>query len=111
MVRRMRTLNTVVAAALATAGIAAAATGDAWPCHPDLPGTRSLTVSGEVTGYRFAGRSTLVTSVQTKRCAGVARWNYAASAHATASVSCRGTGAGGSGATRQHLVAARGDRL
>ena len=51
---RFRTLNTVVVAALATAGIAAAAAGDARPCHPDLPGTRSLTMTGEVTGYRFA---------------------------------------------------------
>jgi len=94
MVRRMRTLNTVVVAALATAGIAAAAAGDVWPCHPDLPGTRSLTVTGQVTSYRFAGRGTLVASVKTRRCAGVARWNYAASADATASVACRGAKTG-----------------
>jgi hypothetical protein len=110
MVRRMRTLNTVVVAALATAGIAAAA-GDARPCHPDLPGTRSLTVMGQVTGYRFAGRGTLVASLQTKRCAAVARWNYAASAHETASVSCRGSNADGSAAVARKLVAAQGDRL
>jgi hypothetical protein len=110
MVRRMRTLNTVVVAALATAGIAAAAAGDVWPCHPDLPGTRSLTVTGHVTSYRFAGRGTLVASVGTKRCAGVARWNYAASADATASVACRGP-KGGSGAAPRHLVATQGDRL
>jgi hypothetical protein len=111
MVRRLRTLNTVVVAALVTAGIAAAASGDVWPCHPDLPGTRSLTVTGTVTGYRFAGRGTLVASVQTKRCAGFARWNYAARPHATASVSCRGSNGGGSGAPSQALVAAQGDRL
>ena len=111
MVRRMRTLNTVVAAALATAAMATAAAGDVWPCHPDLPGSRSVTVAGQVTGYRFAGRGTLVASVQTKRCAGVARWNYRASAHATAAVVCRGANAGGSGATPQHFVAAQGDRL
>jgi hypothetical protein len=110
VVRRMRTLGTVVVAGLATAGIAAAA-GDARPCHPDLPGTRSLAVAGEVTGYRFVGRGTLVASVQTKRCAGVARWNYEANALATASVSCRGSSAGGSRAPAQHLVAAQGDRL
>jgi hypothetical protein len=108
MVRRMRTLSTIVVAALATVGIAAAA-GDAQPCHPDLPGTRSLTVTGQVTGYRFAGRGTLAASVQTKRCAGVARWTYAA--NATASVACRGSSAGGSGAAPQHLVAAQGNRL
>ena len=110
MVRRMRTFNTVVVAALATAGIAAAA-GDARPCHPDLPGTRSLTVTGGVTGYRFAGPDTVVASVQTKRCAGVARWNYAASERATGSVSCRGSNAGGSGAAPQRLAAAQGSRL
>jgi len=110
MVRRLRTLNTVMVAALATAGIAAAA-GDVWPCHPDLPGTRSLTVTGHVTSYRFAGRGTLVASVKTKRCAGVARWNYAASADAIASVACRGAEAGGSGTPSQRLVAAQGDRL
>ena len=64
MVRRLRTLNTVAVAALATAGIAAAAAGDARPCHPDLPGTRSLRVTGAVTGYRFAGRGTLVATVK-----------------------------------------------
>lgn len=111
MVRRLRTLNTVVVAALATAGIAAAAGGDARPCHPDLPGTRSMTVTGQVTGYRFAGRGTLVASVQTKRCAGVARWNYAASGHTSASVTCRVANAGGAGPAPQHLVAAQGDRL
>ncbi len=111
MVRRMRTLNTVVVAALATAGIAAAAAGDTRPCHPDLPGTRSLTVTGDVTSYRFAGRGTLVASVQTRRCAGVARWNYAVSTQATATVSCRGSKASGSGGAPQHLVATQGDRL
>ena len=108
MVRRLRTLGTVLVAALATAGLAAAAAGDAQPCHPDLPGTHSLTVTGQVTGYRFAGHGTVVASVQTKRCAGVARWAYAT--NATASVSCSGSGAGGSGAA-QHLVAAQGNRL
>jgi hypothetical protein len=110
MVRRMRTLSTVVVAALGAAGIAAAA-GDARPCHPDLPGTHTLAVTGTVTSYRFAGRGTLVASVQTGRCAGVARWNYAASTGATASVSCRGSKARGSAAAPQHLVAAHGDRL
>ena len=109
MVRRTRTLSTIVVAALATVGIAAAAAGDARPCHPDLPGTRSWTVTGQVTSYRFAGRGTVVASVRTKRCAGVARWSYAA--NATASVSCRGSSAGGSGAAPQHLVAAQGNRL
>jgi hypothetical protein len=114
VLRRMRALNTVVVAVLATAGVAAAA-GDARPCHPDLPGTRSLTVTGELTGYRFAGRGTVVASVQTKPCAGVARWKYSVRAHAVASVSCQGSSASGSGAVAppapaQQLVAAQGDR-
>ena len=109
MVRRMRTLSTIVVAALATAGIATAA-GDARPCHPDLPGTHSLTVTGLVNGYRFAGRGTLVVSVRTRRCAGLARWHYAVSPQATASVSCRGSKAGSSGAAPRHLVAAQGNR-
>jgi hypothetical protein len=108
MVRRMRTLSTIVVAALATVGIAAAAAGDVQPCHPDLPGTRSLTVPGQVTGYRFVGRGTVVASVRTKHCAGVARWTYAV--NAAASVSCRGSSARGSGAA-QHLVARQGNRL
>src|SRR3954452_8772390 len=111
MVRRLRTLNTVVVAALATAGLAAAAAGDARPCHPDLAGTRSMTVTGEVTGYRFEGPSSLVVSVRTRRCAGVARWDYGASAQTTAPVSCRGANVGGSGTTPQRLVAAQGERL
>jgi hypothetical protein len=111
MVRRMRTLCTVVVAALATVGIAAAAAGDARPCHPDLPGTRSLLVSGQVTGYRFAAEGTVVASVRTKECAGVARWDYAASMQSTASVSCRASKAGAAGAAPQHLVATQSDRL
>lgn len=111
MVRRLRTLNTVVVAALAMTGMAAAAAGDARPCHPDLPGTRSLTVTGQVTGYRFSGRGTLVASIRTRRCAGVARWNYAATVHATASVSCRRPRARGSDAAPQKLAATQGNRL
>jgi hypothetical protein len=108
MVRRLRTLGTAVVAVLATAGIAAAS-GDARPCHPDLPGTHSLAVSGQVTGYHFAAGGTVVASVQTKRCAGVARWNYAASVSSTASVSCGG--ASSFGPARGQLIAARGNRL
>jgi hypothetical protein len=70
-----------------------------------------LTLTGNVTSYRFAADGKLVVSVQSKRCAGAARWNYAASVHATASVSCRGSSAGRATATPQHLVARQGDRL
>lgn len=109
MVRRLRTLSTIVVAALATAGMAVAAAGDTRPCHPDLPGTRSLTVNGAVTSYRFAGAGTVIASVQTRQCAGFARWSYAAAPQSTATVTCRGARARGSGAV-QHLAAVQGDR-
>jgi hypothetical protein len=66
---------------------------------------------GTVGGYRFGSRGTLVASVRTRHCAGVARWNYAASMQATASVSCRSSRAGRSGASPPHLVATQGNRL
>src|SRR5262249_27282790 len=107
MKHRMRTLSTIVVAALVVVGVAAAAS-HCPPCHPDLPGTRSLTVTGAVRDYRFAAPGTLAVSVRTGRCAGIARWNYAAGARATAAVSCGGSTAVGS---TQKLVAARGDRI
>src|SRR5437899_3289419 len=110
MTHRIRTLTTIVVVALFLAGIAAGAGGGPRQFYSNLPGTRSLTVTGHVISYRFAGRDTLVASVQTERGTGVVRWNYVASPHAIASVSYRGANAGGSGAPLQHLVAAQGDR-
>lgn len=97
----------MVVAAVTTVGIATAAASECPPCHPDLPGTRSLSVTGTVTGYRFAGSGTLAVSVRTMPCAGVAQWNYAANAHATAAVSCGSSRAVGSA---RKLVAVQGDR-
>ena len=110
MMHRMRKLSTIVVAFLAITGIAAAA-GDMRPCHPDLPGTRSLTMTGAVTGYRFAGPGTIAVSVRTRRGAGVARWNYLASVHATAAVSYRGSSAARSAAAAHKLVATQGDHM
>jgi hypothetical protein len=94
---------------LATAGLAAAAS-DALKCHPDLPGTRSLTVSGNVTGYSFTGGRVAVHWVRTPDCAGTAAWDYAASAHATASASCQRSARAPMQEVGQRLVAAQGDR-
>jgi hypothetical protein len=111
MVHRMRRISLIVVALLTTVGIASAAAGECPPCHPDLPGTSSLAVSGAVTNYRFAASGTLVVSVRTTRCAGLARWNYAAATKATAAVSCGGSSAARSAQVAQKkLVATQGDR-
>jgi hypothetical protein len=91
----------IAVAALLTVGIATAAAHDCPPCHPDLPGTRTLTVTGAVTSYSFAGPGTLAV-----RGAHVARWNYASAPQSTATVS----GHAGSAAAPQKLTAAQGDR-
>ena len=95
---------------LATAGLAAAS-GDALRCHPDLPGTRSLTVNGSVTGYAFANGRVAVHWVRTAKCAGTTVWNYTAAARATASSACNGTAAHATRVAAQRLVAAQGSRV
>jgi hypothetical protein len=111
MLHRMRTLSMSMVAFLAVAGIAAAA-GEAPPCHPDPAGTRTLIVTGAVTDYRFAAPGTLAVTVRTGRCADVARWNYAATARATAAASCAGSSAARpAAAAAQKLVATSGDRM
>lgn len=103
MTHRMRRLFMVVLGSLVIAGIASAA-GNCPPCHPNIPGTRSLTVTGAVTSYRFGAPGTVAVSVQG---AGVVRWNYKSTTDATASVS--GRGGTTPGAVSQKLVAAQGD--
>jgi hypothetical protein len=110
MLHRMRRIIVIAVASLAIAGIAAAA-GERPPCHPDLPGTRSLIVAGAVTSYRFAAPGTLVVSVRTGRGAGVARWNYASSPRATAAVSYSGSNATRSAASAEKLAATQGNRI
>jgi hypothetical protein len=68
-----------------TTGLAGAA--QSWPCHPDLPGTRVLTVSGEVTEYAFA-RGGVAVSWRRDECAGTEVWDYGSNPRATASASC-----------------------
>lgn len=95
----------------ATAGLAAAA-GDARKCHPDLPGTRSFTVTGHVTGYAFAGERIAVDWVdRTRDCAGTAVWDAASTARATASASCQRSAGPRAHGVEERLVAAQGDHL
>jgi hypothetical protein len=55
--------------ALISAGAAAADL-----CHTPLPGTRSLTLSANVTGYQFAGNSVVVHWSRSARCTGTTFW-------------------------------------
>jgi hypothetical protein len=96
--------------ALATAGLAAAAS-DALRCHPDLPGTRSLTVNGEVTSYAFAGGRVAVRWLRSPGCAGTAVWNYGSTVRATASASCQRSVRTSAQPAGETLVAARGNRV
>ncbi len=97
--------------ALVTTGVAAAVT-DARRCHPDLPGTRSFTVTGHVTGYAFArGRVAVDWVDRTRDCAGTAVWDVASTAHAKASASCQRSAGSRANGVEERLVAAQGDRL
>ena len=72
VVLRRRVLRLGAVGALAALTLAASAY--AYVCHPDLPGTRSLTVNGHVDRYALSGwRVTLVARVRgcerRRRCA------------------------------------------
>ena len=58
-------------------------------CHQNLLGTRSLTLSADVTSYRFAGERIVVEWARSPKCAGTAMWDYASTARAKMSVSCQ----------------------
>jgi hypothetical protein len=74
-----------VGATLMTAGLAAADR-----CHTPLAGTRTLTLNGDVTGYRLSGAGILVDWVRRNGCGGTAVWRYTAAAHTTAKTTvCR----------------------
>jgi hypothetical protein len=104
-----RTLVVVGIGALVTAGLAGAAR-HAQPCHPDLQGTRGLTINGEVTGYAFAdGR--VVVNWRRAECAGTSIWDFASNPRATASASCEPRAVLGNPGTEKRIVAARANRL
>ena len=96
--------------ALATASLAAAAS-DALKCHPDLRGTRSLTINGDVTSYGFIGGRVAVHWLRAPGCTGTAVWNYAKAPRAEASSSCQRSAEASADATATHLVAAQGNRI
>ncbi len=73
------------AVVLITASLATAADR----CHQNLLGTRSLTLSADVTSYRFAGERIVVEWARSPKCAGTAVWDYASTARAKMSVSCQ----------------------
>jgi hypothetical protein len=110
LARRTHTAIAAATCVLATAGLAAAAAGDAQRCHPDLSGTRSLTVRGNVTSYAFGNGSVIVDWARSN-CAGTAVWEYAARSRATASASCRRAAAPTAPAAETRLVAAQGNRM
>lgn len=89
-----RRLGVVGGVALAFAGSAFA-----YVCHPDLPGTRSLTIHGRVDGYRMTG-SHVAIDVWTNGCQRRISWNP------LARTSSRGrcTSGGGTGGTARRTA-------
>ena len=75
----------VGAVVLITASLATAADR----CHESLLGTRSLTLYGDVTSYRFTGDRIVVEWARSPMCAGTATWNYKSTARAKMSVACQ----------------------
>ena len=87
---KLRTSTTLGAVALGLALTAAAA---AQVCHPDLAGTRSLTVSGAVTSYGFTKDGVVVAWTRSHACAGTAVWSFGAGMSAKANSACTHAGA------------------
>ena len=88
MSRRTRRLIVAgVIGALISAGAAAADL-----CHTPLPGTRSLTLRANVTGYGFAGSSVVVQWSRSARCGGTTLWEPS-QPRTQASASCQGAAA------------------
>jgi hypothetical protein len=85
---------------LVGAGVAAADR-----CHTPLLGTRSLTLDGGVTGYRFSGDSVLVGWSRAADCAGTVVWNYTSTEHTKVASTCRRLSTGNEGTAADRLVA------
>ena len=45
------------------------------PCHPDLPGTRAVTVVGDVASYRFQGQRVVIGWTRGSACSGTTVWS------------------------------------
>ena len=74
----------LVGCVLINAGLAAADR-----CHTRLPGTRSFTISADVTDYRFARGRVVIEWARSADCAGTAVWKYVSKTRAKASLSCQ----------------------
>ena len=85
---------------LISAGVAAADR-----CHTPLPGTRSLTLNGGVTGYGFSGDRVLVGWSRSAGCAGTVVWNYTSAEQTKAATTCRRPSAGTQVVAADKLVA------
>jgi hypothetical protein len=110
--RGLRRSVVVAAGALVTAGLAGAAV-HCRPCHPDLPGTRSFTVHGEVTAYAFAHGRVIVRWVRGRDCVGRSVWNFESTRRGKAGASCQRAGerSARTAGTQSQAVAAQGRRL
>lgn len=95
---------------MGTAGLAEAAR-HCRPCHPDLAGTRALTVHGDVARYAFVGGRVVVQWVRSAHCAGTAVWDYGSMRRETASAGCQRRDATAPRGSGERLVAAQGDRV
>ena len=74
-------------------------------CHTPLPGTRSLTLNGSVTGYRFSGDRVLVSWSRAAGCAGSVFWKYSSAKHTKAAAACQRPSTESEGLAAGNLVA------
>src|SRR5712691_4853071 len=64
-------------AVLVAAGILGSGPALAQTCHPDPPGTRTLVVHGQVTGYVMHGTHVELGYLDARGCARRVAWNHA----------------------------------
>jgi hypothetical protein len=67
-------------AGLVAVGVLGCGHALALPCHPDRPGTRTLVVHGQVTGYVMHGTRVELGYTDTRGCARRVAWNLATAA-------------------------------
>jgi hypothetical protein len=80
------------------------------PCHPDLPGTRALTLTGSVTNYGFVDGRVVVRWTRSARCAGTAVWDWRSASRAQASAACQRPSRSGGAAYATKLTASQANR-
>ena len=104
---KLRTWTTLAVIALGVTGVATAA---AKQCHPDLAGTRSISITGAVTSYGFANGGVVVNWTRSNACAGSAAWNFREHRAAKAGTGCTQLGAPIADASAK-LCATSGDKV